>query len=200
MSARDLTGSSRDLLAPVCASCEWWQTAAPGAAHPQASRRAWEAAVEAEAGFFGRALLDGDDVLGWMHVAPAALAARAQTLPTGPPSADAYLLLCAYFYDEEYLNGFQHLLQEIEAALKIRGVAALEAFATRRRDPADRFRGYLRDANLFHAGVLEGMGFRVVRRRGDVLRCRLELDTLIAVPRRSRVRAERETGPAIQPV
>ena len=200
MSARDLTGASRDLLAPVCASCEWWQTAAPGAVAPHVPRREWETAVETEAGFFGRALLDADRVLGWMHVAPAALVPRAQSLPTGPPSADAYLLLCAYFYDEDYLNGFQNLLQEIEAALKNRGAIALEAYATRRRDPADRFRGYLRDVNLFHADVLEGMGFRVVRRRSDVLRCRLEMDTLVAIARRSRVRAEREAGPAIQPV
>jgi hypothetical protein len=200
VSARDLTGASRDLLAPVCSDCEWWQTATSGAARLPATRRAWETAVEAEAGFFGRVLLEGADVLGWMHVAPAALVPRAQVLPTGPPSADAYVLLCAYFYDEEYLNGFQNLLQEIEAALKNRGIVALEAYATRRRDPGDRFRGYLRDANLFHADVLEGMGFRVVRRRGDVLRCRLELDTLVAVARRSRVRVERETTPAIQPV
>ena len=94
-------------------------------------RRDWEREAEAEAGFFGRALLEGDAVIGWMHVAPSRLTPRARCLPAGPPLPDAYLLTCSYFYDEEYLHGFQFLLQEIEASLKHRKVAALEAFGLR---------------------------------------------------------------------
>ena len=85
------------------------------------------------------------------------------------------MLTCSYFYDEEYLRGFQFLLQELEAALKHRRVAALEAFGLRRTRPADPFRGYLRELNLFNPEVLEGSGFRQVQVKGEVARYRLDL-------------------------
>lgn len=198
-SAVDVTVVKRDLLAPPCLTCTWWQQDG----HSTISSRLrsdWEGEVESEAGFFGRALVAGDAVLGWMQVAPAAFVPRAQRLPAGPPSADAYLLTCSYFYDEEYLNGFQLLLQEIEASLKHRRIVALEAFAACSSPPEDRFRGYLREINLFNREVLEGNGFRPVCRAGEVARYRLDLATLIAVPRRSQIWEELERNPAAQPI
>ena len=144
------------------------------------TRLDWEREAEGEAGFFGRALLEDDAVVGWMHAAAAHLVRRAHSLPAGPPSPDAYVLTCSYFYDEEYLRGFQFLLQEIEASLKHRRVAALEAFGLRRERPADPFRGYIRELNLFHPEVLEGGGFRQVQIKGEVARYRLDLATLVA--------------------
>ena len=197
MRALDLTVAGRDVMAPVCRGCTWWQSP-----HPRdgALRPGWERAVEDEAGFFGRALVGGDDVIGWLQAAPERLVARAPALPAGPPSPDAWILLCAYFYDEEYLAGFQRLLLDLEAALKLRDVPALEAFALRRGDPADRFRGYLREANLFNPDVLEGGGFRTVARCGDVARYRVDLGTVIAVPRESRARERVKAPAAAQPV
>ena len=201
MKAVDLNSSSRDLLAPLCRSCLWWQSARarvqPGASD---ARRSWEEAVEATTGFFGRALLDDDEVLGWMHVAPAGLVPRAARLPAGPPSADAHLLLCSYFYDEEYLNGFQRLLHEVESALKARGATALEAFAARHQHADEPLRGYVREMNLFRPEVLEGNGFRPLRRTAEITRYRLDLKTLVPAARLSRARKEREAGPAVQPV
>jgi len=192
----DLNAATRDLLPPDCVACTWWQqkaTGAPGAA----SRPAWEASVEAEAGMFGRALLDGGNVLGWMQAAPAALVRRG--LPTGPPSPDSYLLACAFFYDEQFLPGFQMLLQDVIAALKLRHVVALEAYALRDPSPDDRFTGYLRELNLFNAHVLEGSGFARLRTAGHVARYRLELETLIAAPRRSRAAEQTQGSPATIP-
>lgn len=198
MRAVDLDTTTRDLLPPTCSTCVWWQTPAPGEGDAP-GREAWERAVESEAGMFGRALLEGADVLGWMQLAPGALVPRAAHLPAGSPSPGAVLLTCAYFYDEEFLAGFQYLLQDVVAALKQRDVEALEAYGA--PDPADdvRFAGYLRSFNLFNGQVLEGSGFRRVRSRGLVSRYRLELGTLVAAPRRSRA-TERQTGPATQPV
>jgi hypothetical protein len=197
--ALDLTVASSDLLAPCCATCSWWLTR-PGITAGPGLRREWEREAEAEAGFFGRALLEGDAVIGWMHVAAARLTPRARALPAGPPSPDAYLLTCAYFYDEEYLHGFRFLLQEIEAALKHRRVVALEAFGLRRARDDDAFRGYLRELNLFNPDVLEGGGFRQVQEKGEVARFRLDLAALIEAPRRS-VAWEHVTAPAgTQPV
>ena len=173
---------------------------AHGESDDDATRRAWEEAVEATSGFFGRALLDDNEVLGWMQVAPTHLVPRASRLPAGPPSADAHLLLCSYFYDEEYLNGFQRLLHEVESALKTRGATALEAFAARHPNEDEALRGYIREKNLFRPEVLEGNGFRPVRRTAEVTRYRLDLNTLVPVARRSRARREREKAPAIQPV
>lgn len=200
MRALDLNAATRDLLAPVCRTCTWWQGELNGTADED-PRALWERTVESEAGMFGRALIDGEAVLGWMQVAPARLVPRARHLPAGPPSPDAWLLTCAYFYDEEYLGGFQHLLLEIEASLKHRRVAALEAFAVRRAPAGAPFTGYLRRLNLFHPEVLEGGGFRPVRSCGDVARYRLDLATVVAAPRRSRALEEVErSGAAALPV
>jgi hypothetical protein len=197
--AIDVHLATRDTIAPVCRTCTWWQTAR-GRQAGDDLRDVWERRVEEEAGFFARALLDGDDVIGWMHVAPALLVPRALHLPSGPPSNDAYLLTCAYFYDEEYLHGFQHLLQEVEYALKVRDVPALEAFALHDVRPEERFRGYLREANLFNPQVLEGNGFRRVRAGRGVDRFRLDLATLVSVPRSLRAREAVQPAPATQPV
>ena len=196
MNCVDLNAASRDLLPPGCAACTWWQQEGAGTAQDTA-RRAWEAEVEAEAGMFGRALLDGGAVVGWMQAAPAALVRRG--LPTGPPSPDSWLLACAFFYDEQFLPGFQMLLQDVVAALKLRRVVALEAYALRDPSPDDRFTGHLRELNLFNAHVLEGCGFARLRTAGHVGRYRLELETLVAAPRRSRAAEKAKAEPATIP-
>jgi hypothetical protein len=200
MRAVDLTSATRDLLAPVCRDCVWWQSRRASGSLP-ADRRDWERAAEAEAGFFGRVLLDEDAVIGYIHTAPEWLIPRARSLPAGPPSPGAYLLMCSYFHDEAYLRGFQFLLQELEASLKHRGVAALEAFGRRRAHPGDPFHGYLREHNLFHPEVLEGGGFRVVKAKGEVARFRLELATIVEAPRHSVLWERRaDGGMAAQPI
>lgn len=199
MRAIDLTAASRNLLAPCCATCTWWLSR-PGVAAPPDLRTDWEQEVEAEAGFFGKALLDGAAVIGWMHVASSRLTPRASVLPAGPPLPDAYVLTCAYFYDEEYLRGFQSLLQEIEAALKHRRVRALEAFGLRHVRGDDAFRGYLGELNLFNPDVLEGGGFRRVQEKGDVARFRLDLAALVEAPRHSVAWEHIEAPAGAQPV
>jgi hypothetical protein len=197
--AIDLSAGTRDLLAPACQDCVWWQTL-PAATPAPDLRQAWEQEAEAEAGFFGRALLEGDAVVGWMHTAAARLLPRGRCLPAGPPSPDAYVLTCSYFYDEEYLRGFQFLLQEIEASLKHRRVAALEAFGLSRARPGDPFRGYIRELNLFHPEVLEGGGFRRVQAKGEIARFRLDLATLVEAPRHSVAWERVEAPAAAQPI
>lgn len=196
----DLNAATRELLAPVCRDCVWWQGRRDAPGQPDL-RRSWERDAEAEAGFFGRALLEGNAVIGYMHAAAAHLVPRAHCLPAGPPSPDAYVLTCSYFHDEEYLRGFQLLLQELEASLKHRRVTALEAFGRRRSRLSDPFHGYLRELNLFHPEVLEGCGFRAVQLKGEVARFRLDLATIVEVPRHS-VLWERhaEGAMAAQPV
>lgn len=199
MRAIDLNSGTRDVLAPMCRGCTWWLTA-PDLTGGLRTRLAWEREAEGEAGFFGRALLEDDAVVGWMHAAAGHLVRRAHFLPAGPPSPDAYVLTCSYFYDEEYLRGFQFLLQELEASLKHRRVAALEAFGLRRKGQVDPFRGYIRELNLFHPEVLEGSGFRQVQAKGEVARYRLDLTTLVASARHSVAWEEVEAGAAAQPV
>jgi hypothetical protein len=197
--AIDLTVASRDLLAPCCDTCTWW-LARPGAADDPCRRQDWEREAEAETGFFGKALLDGDAVIGWMHVASTRLTPRARMLPAGPPLPDAYVLTCAYFYDEEYLHGFSFLLQEVEAALKHRKVKALEAFGLRHSPGDGAFRGYLRELNLFNPDVLEGGGFRRLQEKGEVARFRLDLAALVEAPRHSVAWEHVEAPAGAQPV
>ncbi len=200
MRAIDLTTATRALLAPVCRECVWWH-AGPGSAGGPAARSAWESEIETEAGFFGRALLEKDAVVGYMQAAPEWLVRKARCLPAGPPSRGAYVLMCSYFHDEDYLRGFQYLLQDLQASLKHRRATALEAFGRRAARPGDPLHGYLRGANLFHPEILEGAGFRVVQTKGDVARFRLDLATLIEAPRFSVAMERRtDTGIAAQPV
>jgi hypothetical protein len=214
----DVSPGGRDVLPPVCRACSWWQAARRGAgdgsdlharrqtsaggaaADDDAVRADWERRVTDVAGAFGKALVDDDAVLGWMQAAPAPLVPRAKSLPAGPPSADAWLVTCAYLYDEEYLQGFQRLLNDLQADLKRREVEALEAFALCATLPADRFRGYLREVNLFNHETLEGGGFRPVRLAGDVVLYRLELAGLVAEPRLARVKERLESLTAAQPI
>jgi hypothetical protein len=196
--AIDLTVASRDLLAPCCSSCTWWLARPGGGA--SGLRADWERGAEAEAGFFGKALVDEGAVIGWMHVASSRLTPRARVLPAGPPLPDAYVLTCAYFYDEEYLHGFRFLLQEIEAALKHRNVRGLEAFGLRHTRAEDAFRGYLRELNLFNPDVLEGGGFRRLQEKGEVARFRLDLAALIETPRASVAWEHVEAPAGAQPV
>ncbi len=164
------------------------------------ARPAWERAIEDDAGLFGLILLDGDAVIGYMHTAAPRFLPRVACLPAGPPSADAYVLMCAYFHDEEYLRGFQFLLQEVAAALKGQGVPALEVFARRHSPNTAPLCGYIRDVNLFQRDVLEGAGFRVVRVCGEIARLRLDLGTLVDAPRRSaRWELRADGGMAAQP-
>jgi len=156
--------------------------------------------VGLEVGLFGKVLLDhADAVLGTVQAAPATLLPSVRRLPAGAPSADAWVMTCAFLYDDEFLPGFHRLLQDLEATLKQRHVNAVEAFALRPTSADDRFRGYLRSHNLFNHEVLEGCGFRSVRTCGDVRLYRLELATLIAAPRWARLGERPEPFPAPQP-
>lgn len=154
----------------------------------------------AVAGFFGRLLKDDDgEALGWMQVSPCRLLPRVADLPAGHPAPDTWLLTCAYFHDEEFLAGFQRLLHDLIAALWRRDVATIEAYGLRDGDSGDRFRGYLREVNLFNAGVLEGSGFHRVATAGAVGRYRLETKTLLSAPRYATAPETLATRPATLP-
>jgi hypothetical protein len=203
--AVDLDATTRELMAPVCRGCIWWQSSTADDADSSSTearddlRAAWEREVLATAGLFGRMLIGDDGAVGWMHAAPDRLLPRLRDLPAGPPPGEAWLLTCAYFHDEEFLSGFQTLLHDLIAALKRRNVKVLEAYALRDPTGDDRFRGYLREANLFNAGVLKGSGFRRVASAGAVGRYRLELATLVAAPRRKAAQEKLSTRPATLP-
>ena len=123
----------------------------------------------------------------------------ARAVMAGAPSPDSYLLACAFFYDEQFLPGFQMLLQDVVAAIKLRRVVALEAYGLRHTSHDQRFVGYLHELNLFNAHVLEGSGFSRLRAAGRVGRYRLELETLVATPRRSRAIEQPKAAPATIP-
>jgi hypothetical protein len=217
--AVDLDAATRALMAPVCRDCTWWQSPAPASTVPaqpaspprsadeaptgvadHGLRPAWEQEVLAVAGLFGR-LLTGDDgeAVGWMHAAPCRLLPRVADLPAGRPAPDTWLLTCAYFHDEEFLAGFQRLLHDLINALRRRDVATIEAYGLRSQDAGDRFRGYLREVNLFNAGVLEGSGFHRVATAGVVGRYRLETRTLLSAPRHAMAPESLATRPATIP-
>ena len=85
------------------------------------------------------------------------------------------------------------------AAVKLRRVAALEAYALRRPSPDDRFVGYLHELNLFNAPCSRAAASRGCAAPARSGRYRLELETLVAAPRRSRAAEQAGPQPATIP-
>jgi len=130
-----------------------------------------------------------------MQYGPASLFPRANELPAGPPSDDAFLVTCAYLVDRTSPWVLQSLFLAAIGEAKDRGAAALEAFAYRYREGETDYERFLVHRTVFPRDFLSDFGFRTVRASGQVELARLELGGLVPVleGRRSKVlRALRE--------
>ncbi len=169
-------GSVRD-LPTCCTDCVFWQTLRGGSDWKR--RSAWDERTERDFGPWGRALSDGDDVRGVMQYGPAGAFPRARVLPAGPPSRDAALVTCAYVTGPEAADHLERLFLEALADVKARNMVAIEAFGVRYPDEVPPAERAALNHTLFDLEMLDRLGFRPVRRNGQVSLMRLELGGLV---------------------
>jgi len=188
-----LTGATLEQVPSICHECVWWQSRTAGR---RVGKRRWIEKTETEIGAWGTVYYDDDGrVLGSLQYGPASLFPRADELPAGPPSDDAFLVTCAYLIDRTSPWVLQSLFLAAIGEAKDTGAAALESFAYRYPEGETDYERFLVHRTVFPRDFLSDFGFRTVRASGQVELARLELGGLVPVleGRRARVlRALRE--------
>lgn len=168
--------SVRDLPA-CCTDCVFWQTLRGGS--DESERDRWAHRTERAFGPWGRMLSDGDSVIGVLQYGPSSAFPRARVLPAGPPGRDSALITCAYVQGSDPAGSIERLVLEALADIKGRGMQAIEAFAMRYPDEVDAEERAALGHTLFDLDMLERLGFRPVRSRGQVSLMRMELGGLV---------------------
>jgi hypothetical protein len=172
-----ITAATRAQLPPPCVSCVFWQHDL--LVTDERRKVAWIEGFERRHGAFARVLANGDEFRGMIQYGPASTFPRAYALPAGPPDRNAALVTCVFIRGEDPSGTGERLLLEALADLKARGARAVEGFALRYPESVpveDRFIGH---HTLLDRDFLEGLGFTVVRTRGQVSLMRLALGTLV---------------------
>jgi GNAT superfamily N-acetyltransferase len=135
---RDLTLANLDDLPGICRACVFWEVAsAPRGPDPRdlergrTGKEAWWRVTELEWGTPGKAIYDGDSLVGYATFAPAHQLSRARRLSAGV-SEDALLLATLWVDPAQQGRGLAKvLLQAVLRETHRRGGRALEAFGDR---------------------------------------------------------------------
>ncbi len=173
-----LTRTTVGDLPACCTDCVFWQTLRGHSS--ESIRDRWIHRTERSFGPWGRMLSDDGTVVGVMQYGPASAFPRAQVLPAGPPGRDAALITCAYVDGGDTAGSVERLVLEALADIKGRGMQAIEAFAMRYPEEVPTAERAGLNHTLFDLHMLERLGFRAVRSRGQVSLMRLELGGVIA--------------------
>lgn len=175
-----VTAASRSALPEPCISCVFWQH--DRLVTDERHKAAWAETFGRRHGAFGRVLHDGPAFRGMVQFGPSEAFPRALALPAGPPSRDAALVTCTFLEGDDPEGSCERLLLEALADLKARDVVAVEAFALAYGEDASTAERFLGHHTLFDRSFLEGLGFTVVRGKGDVALMRIELGGLVRGP------------------
>ena len=191
-----LTGATLTHAPTVCHDCVWWQSR-PGRA---VAKDRWISRAEEEWGAWGTVYYDEHGrLLGSMQYGPAGLFPRGDTLPAGPPSADAVLVTCAYLVDPSTPWVMQSLFLAAIGDARDKGAKALEAFAYRYSEGESAHERFRVHRTVFPADFLADFGFRGIRSSGRVELTRLELGGLQAVAEGKREKVLRLVQEAFAP-
>jgi len=159
----------------VCHGCVWWQ--ARGG--KSVSKERWIELAEESWGPWGMVYFDDDErLLGVMQYGPAFLFPRSQKLPSGPASADAVLVTCAYLVDPASPWVIQSLFLAAAGEARSQGAKALEAFSYHYSEEDDFEQRFLLHRAIFPHDLLADLGFVAIRGAGRVQLSRLELGGL----------------------
>jgi hypothetical protein len=192
-----LTGATLEQVPAICHECVWWQSRTGGR---RVDKQRWIEKTETDVGAWGTVYYDDDGrVLGSMQYGPASLFPRADELPAGPPSDDAFLVTCAYLVDRTSPWVLQSLFLAAIGEAKDRGAAALEAFAYRYSGGETDYERFLVHRTVFPRDFLSDFGFRTVRTSGQVELARLELGGLVPVLEGRRAKVLRALREAFMP-
>ena len=156
-----LTGATLETTPSVCHQCVWWQSSTGRATD-------WGAVYHDDDG----------RLLGSMQFGPAPYFPRAQELPAGPPSDDAFLVTCAYLVEPSTPWVMQSLFLTAIGEARDRHALALETFAYRYPEAESAYERFEVHRTVFPRDFLADFGFRTLRAQGRVELCRLELGGL----------------------
>jgi hypothetical protein len=191
-----LTGLTLQDAPAVCQGCVWWQSRAGR----DADKRRWIEKAETDWGAWGTVYYDGDGrVLGSMQYGPAELFPRAAELPAGPPSADAVLVTCAYLVETSSPWVMQSLFLAAIGEARDKGAKALETFAYRYPEGESQYERFQVHKTIFPADFLADLGFRPIRRSGQVELARLDFGGLQPVVEGKREKVLRVVKEAFTP-
>jgi len=173
---RPQTRANLDFGPEVCHECVFWQSP-----HGRSVDKArWAEQAEEEWGAWGTQYVrEGERLLGVVQYGPAALFPLAQSLPAGPPSADAVLVTCAYLVDPSSPWVMQSLFLAVIGEARARRVPAIETFGYRHPEGQSAFERFQVHRTVFPADFLGDFGFYPARVDGRVELARLELGGLV---------------------
>jgi hypothetical protein len=170
-----LTGATIETAPSVCHECVWWQSRDGRAT----DKRRWVEKIEDDWGAWGAVYHDDDGrLLGSMQFGPAEFFPRAQELPAGPPSNDAFLVTCAYLVEPSTPWVMQSLFLTAIGEARERRAPAIETFAYRYPESESTYERFQVHRTVFPRNFLADFGFRTLRAQGRVELCRLELGGL----------------------
>ena len=170
-----LTGATIDTAPAVCHECIWWQSRGGRST----DKRRWIEKIEDDWGAWGAVYHDDDGrLLGSMQFGPARFFPRAQELPAGPPSSDAFLITCAYLVERSTPWVMQSLFLTAIGEAREKRAAAIETFAYRYPEGESAYERFEVHRTVFPRDYLADFGFRTLRAQGRVELCRLELGGL----------------------
>jgi hypothetical protein len=191
-----LTGATLETTPSVCHTCVWWQSRLGR----ETEKRRWIDRIENEAGSWGAVYHDDDGrLLGSMQFGPASFFPRAQELPAGPATDDAFLVTCAYLSEPTTPWVMQSLFLTAIGDSRERGARALEAFAYRYPEKETNFERFHVHKTIFPADFLADFGFVSVRAKGRVELARLELGGLQPVEEGTREKVLARVQEAFMP-
>lgn len=192
-----VTGASIEQAPPPCVECVFWQTREGQRA---ATKSRWAERVEDSWGAWGTLYHgDGDRLLGFVQYGPADHFPRADSLPAGPPSADAVLVTCAYLVDLAAPWVIQSLFLSVIGEARDRGVKAIETFGYRYPEAESPYERFVVHRTIFPADFLADLGFQPIRVEGLVELARLELGGIVPVEDGLTARAWRKVKDALVP-
>ena len=113
-----------------------------------------------------------------MQFGPAAFFPRAQELPAGPASDDAFLVTCAYLSEPTTPWVMQSLFLTAIGEAREKHASAIETFAYRYPEGESAYERFEVHRTVFPRDFLADFGFRTLRAQGRVELCRLELGGL----------------------
>jgi len=191
-----LTGATLETTPAVCHNCIWWQSRGGRAT----DKRRWIEKVEDDWGAWGAVYHDDDGrLLGSMQFGPARFFPRAQELPAGPPSGDAFLITCAYLVERSTPWVMQSLFLTAIGEAREKHASAIETFAYRYSEGESAYERFEVHRTVFPRDFLADFGFRTLRAQGRVELCRLELGGLQPVLEGKRVEVLRKLREAFAP-
>ena len=140
--------------------CTFWEVSLLDLAAPDLHRnraevkREWAEAVTRRWGYCGVIATEGDELLGYVTMAPAGLVPRLSALATTPVNPDAALLLSTRIEEPYRGRGLGRQLVQAAAGLMVRrDIRAIEAVGSYREGPSC----------IAPAGFLQRVGFSVIR-------------------------------------